>query len=49
MAIEDNIRGEKLQYDIDREAAKTSALSSGKMINLNILQVKKYCLLVEDK
>ena len=49
MAIEDNIRGEKLQYDIDREAAKTSALLSGKMINLNILQVKKYCLLVEDK
>ena len=49
MAIEDNIRGEKLQYDIDREAAKTSALSSRKMINLNILQVKKYCLLVEDK
>ena len=48
MAIEDNIRGEKLQYDIDREAAKT-ALLSGKMINLNILQVKKYCLLVEDK
>ena len=49
MAIEDNIRGEKLQYDIDREAAKTSALLSGKMINLNILQVKKYCLLVEGK
>ena len=49
MAIEDNIRGEKLQYDIDREAAKTSALSSRKMINLNILQVKKYCLLVKDK
>ena len=30
MAIEDQIRDEKLQYDINREAAKISALSSGK-------------------
>ena len=30
MTIEDQIRGEKLQYDIYREAAKISALSSGK-------------------
>ena len=30
MAI-DKIRNEKLQYDIDREAAKISALSSGKI------------------
>ena len=29
MTLEDQIRDEKLQYDIDREAAK-SALSSGK-------------------
>ena len=29
MTIEDQIRVEKLQYDINREAAKTSALSSG--------------------
>ena len=26
MAIDDKIRNEKLQYDINREAAKTSAL-----------------------
>ena len=26
MAIEDNIKDEKLQYDINREAAKISAL-----------------------
>ena len=29
MTIEDQIRDEKLQYDINREAAKVSALSSG--------------------
>ena len=28
MTIEDQIRDEKLQYDINRETAKTSALSS---------------------
>ena len=31
MAIEDQIRDEKIQYDINREAAKISALSSGKV------------------
>ena len=31
MAIEDPIRGEKLQYDINREAAKIPALTSGKI------------------
>ena len=30
MTIHDQIKGEKLQYDINREAAKISALSSGK-------------------
>ena len=31
MTIEDQIRVEKLQYEINREAAKISALSSGKI------------------
>ena len=31
MTIEDQIKDEKLQYDINREAAKVSALSSGKL------------------
>ena len=31
MTIEDQIRDEKLQYDINREAAKISDLSSGKI------------------
>ena len=30
MTINDQIRDEKLQYDVNTEAAKTSALSSGK-------------------
>ena len=31
MKIDDNIKDEKLQYDINREAAKISALASGKI------------------
>ena len=31
MTIEDQIRDEKIQYDINRETAKISALSSGKI------------------
>ena len=31
MAIDDKIRYEKLQYDINREAAKLSTLSSSKI------------------
>ena len=31
MTINDQIRDEKLQYDINREAAKISPLSSGKI------------------
>ena len=31
MTIDDEIKDEKLQYDINREVAKISALSSGKI------------------
>ena len=31
MTIDDKIRNEKLKYDINREAAQISALSSGKI------------------
>ena len=48
MIIDDKIRDEKFKYDINREAAKISTLSFGK-IDMNILQVKKYCLLIKDK
>ena len=37
MTINDQIRDEKLQYDINREAAKISALSSGKILKYEYL------------
>ena len=37
MTTDDKIRSEKLQYNIDKEAAKTSALSSGKIDKYEIL------------
>ena len=49
MIIEDRIIDEKPQYDIIKEAAKISALSSGKIINMNFLLVKKYCPLINSK
>ena len=49
MISDDKIRDEKLQYDIKREAAKISALSSGKLININILLVKKYYFLIKEE
>ena len=45
MTIEDRIRDEKMQYDINREAVKISALSS----SMNILLLKKYCHLINSK
>ena len=49
MTIEDQIRDEKPRYDINREAPKVSALSSGKMIRMNILLMNKYYLLINSK
>ena len=40
MTINDQIRDEKLQYDINREAAKISALSSGKIHKYEYLTCK---------
>ena len=40
MTIYDKIRDEKLQYDVNREAAKTSSLSSVKT-DMNVVQTKK--------
>ena len=44
MSTDNKIRDEKLQYDINREAVKISALSSGK-IDVNFLQLRKYNLI----
>ena len=49
MTIENQIKDEKLQYYINREAAKVSALSSGKLISMNILLVKRYYHLINNK
>ena len=48
MTIDDKIRDKTLQYDSNKEAAKILT-SSRKLINMNILQVKKYNLLIKDK
>ena len=34
--LNDKIKVNKAQYNLDREAAKTSALSSGELENMNI-------------
>ena len=49
MTINDQIRDEKLQYDINREAAKVSALSSGKLHEYEYLPVKIYYHLINIK
>ena len=41
MTIDDEIRGEKLQYNIKREGAKLSALSSGKIDEYEFLTGKE--------
>ena len=41
MTIDDKIRDEKLQYDINREAAKVSALSCGKIDKYEYLASKE--------
>ena len=41
MTIEDQIKDEKLQYGINREAAKISALSSGKIDKYEYLTGEK--------
>ena len=41
MTIDDKINDEKLQYDINREATKISALSSGKIDRYEYLTGEK--------
>ena len=41
MTIEDQVRDEKLQYDTNKEAAKISALSSGKINKYEYLTGKE--------
>ena len=51
MTIDDQIRDEKLQYDINREAAKISALSSGKIVKYEDLigeEIKEEMRVIEQ-
>ena len=53
MKIDDKIRDEKLQYDIeiiyDIEAAKYQHYQLEKLMNMNILGMKKYDLLIKEE
>ena len=49
MRIDDKITDEKLQYDINRETAKYQRYHLEKLINMNILKVKKYCHLIKTE
>ena len=49
IAIDNQIRDEKLQHDINRDAAKILSLSSGKISKYEYLSGKKYCLLIKNK
>ena len=50
MTIEDQIRSEKLQYDINRDRLQKYQLChQAKLVNKNILLVNKYYLLTNNK
>ena len=42
MTIDEKLRDEKLRYSINIKAAKTSAYHQVKLINMIILQMRKY-------
>ena len=48
MTIDDQIRDEKLQYDIDREAVKISVLSSGKYLTGEEILPSNQKQIIED-
>ena len=49
MTIDDKIRDEKLQYHINREAAKYQYYHQVKLTDMKIFLLEKYCLLIKDK
>ena len=49
MTINDQIRDKKLQYDINIEATKLSALSSKKFNKYNYLSGEEYYHLIKSK
>ena len=49
MIIDNHIEEEKLQYNINREAAKISLCHQVKLISMNILLVNKYYHLIKNE
>ena len=49
MTIEDQIKDEKLQYDINKRQQKYRLYHQAKLISMNILQVKRYYHLINNK
>ena len=49
MTIDDQIRDEKPQYDINREAAEIQLYPQTKLVSMNILLVKKYQHIIKNK
>ena len=49
MTIEDQVRDEKVQYDINRESSKISALSSDKIDKYEYLTGEKIKIKEKDK
>ena len=49
MTIHDQIRDEKPQYDINREATKMQLYRQTKLVSMNILLVKKYYHIIKNK
>ena len=46
MAVDDTITDTRQQNDISKKAAKISEME--KLTNMNIIQMKKYCLLIKE-
>ena len=49
MITDDKIRDQKLENDINIEEQKYQHYHPGKLINMNILQVKKYYILIRKE
>ena len=47
--IDDTIKAEKLQYDINKKQHKCHPCRQVKLINMNLVEVKKDCLLIKVK
>ena len=49
MTVDDQIKDTKIPYDVNREAAKKSALSSGKIDQYEYLRGEEIFLLIKSK